>query len=218
MLEKDGIIYELLQEKDLEKTIACVTDVFTSREPLTTALGLTPDEFYPFAKLFCDKAVEDRLSYIVKDAATDEVIGFLIAEDLVQDPDFHDSYERVFQEIVKIQPLIDVVDKLEETYLENKDVKKGEVFHMFLGGINQGYQHRGIPELALEQLLNNAQRQKFMAAIIEVSGLHSQRNMLNAGFEEKCFIDYQDYTYEGKHVFAGIPKINKKCILMEKVF
>ena len=54
--------------------------------------------------------------------------------------------------------------------------------------------------------------------MIEVSGLHSQRNMLQAGFQEKFSIDYQDYIYEGKRVFAGIPKINKKCILMEKIF
>ncbi|NER25384.1 MAG: hypothetical protein F6J96_32755 [Symploca sp. SIO1C2] len=218
MLEKDGIIYELLQEKDLEKTIACVTDVFTSREPLTTALELTQDEFYPFAKMFCDKAVEDQLSYITKDAATDEVIGFLIAEDLIQEPDFQESYHRLFQELVKIQPLIDVVDKLEEKYLENKKITKGEVFHMFLGGIQQSYEHRGIPEIALEELLESAQKRNYRAAIIEVSGLHSQRNMLQAGFQEKCSIDYQDYTYEGKRVFAGLPKINKRCILMEKIF
>ena len=123
MLEKDGIIYELLQEKDVEKTLACVVDVLTSREPLTTALGLTQDEFYPFAKMFCDKAVEEQLSYIAKDAATDDVIGFLIAEDLIQAPDFKEGYHRLFKEIVKIQPLIDVVDKLEEKYLENKEKK-----------------------------------------------------------------------------------------------
>ena len=161
MLKKDGIIYELLQEKDLEKTIYCVTDVFTSREPLTTALGLTQDEFYPFAKMFCDKAVEDQLSYITKDAATDEVIGFLIAEDLIQEPDFQENYRRLFKEIVKIQPLIDMVDKLEEKYLECKEVKKGEIFHMFLGGIAQRYQHRGIPEIALEELLKEAQHRNF---------------------------------------------------------
>ncbi|NER49123.1 MAG: hypothetical protein F6J92_21000 [Symploca sp. SIO1A3] len=168
--------------------------------------------------MFCDKAVEDQLSYITKNTATDEVIGFLIAEDLIQEPDFQESYHRLFQEIVKIQPLIDVVDKLEEKYLENKKITKGEVFHMFLGGIQQSYEHRGIPEIALEELLESAQKRNYRAAIIEVSGINSQRNMLQAGFQEKFSIDYQDYTYEGKSVFAGIPKINKKCILMEKIF
>jgi len=218
MLEKDGIIYDLLQEKDLKKTIACVTDIFTGREPVITAIGLTQEEFYPFAKLFCDKAVEEQLSYIAKDATTDEVIGFLIAEDLIQPPEFQESYHSILKESIKIQIIGDLLYKLEGKYLENKNVKKGEIVHLFLGGLDRRYRHRVIHEIGIAELFKDAKRRNFLAMIVEVTGRHSQRHMLQAGFQEKFSIDYQDYTYKEKCVFAGIHKIHKKCILMEKIF
>ncbi len=49
--KKNGITYELLQEKDLEQTINCLVDVFTSSEPITTAIKINASEFYPFAEI-----------------------------------------------------------------------------------------------------------------------------------------------------------------------
>lgn len=57
MLEENEIVYEILQEKDLEQTINCLVDVFPSAEPMSRALGITPSDCYPFAEKICQKAV-----------------------------------------------------------------------------------------------------------------------------------------------------------------
>ena len=41
MSEQNGIIYQLLQERDIEQAINCLIDVFTSAEPITTALKIS---------------------------------------------------------------------------------------------------------------------------------------------------------------------------------
>ena len=44
--------------KSLEQTINCLVDVFTSAEPIFTALKITPSEYYPVAEIICQKAKE----------------------------------------------------------------------------------------------------------------------------------------------------------------
>jgi len=84
--EKKEIIYELLAIKNLEETIACIVDVFPRAEPMTKAAEITSDEFYPFAEIYCKKAIRERLSLVARDMATGNVIGFLISENLASEP------------------------------------------------------------------------------------------------------------------------------------
>ena len=82
MSKQNGIIYQLLQERDIEQAINCLIDVFTSAEPITKELKISPNEFYPFAKIICQKAVEDKLSVIAKEPVNYQVVGFIISQDL----------------------------------------------------------------------------------------------------------------------------------------
>ena len=65
--EDKGIVYEILQEKDLEKTAALISEVFSKGEPMTKSLGITAKEFHYFAEIYCKKAVRDGSSIIAKD-------------------------------------------------------------------------------------------------------------------------------------------------------
>ena len=77
MSEQNGITYQILQKPDLEQTINCLVDVFSSAEPIIKELQITPTELYPFAKIVCQKSVENGLSLIAKDPATSKVVGFI---------------------------------------------------------------------------------------------------------------------------------------------
>ncbi|NEP05506.1 MULTISPECIES: hypothetical protein [Okeania] len=82
MLEENEIVYEILQEKDLEQTINCLVDVFPSSEPMFRSLKVTSSDFYPFAETICEKAVAEGLSHIAKNSVTSEVAGFIISDNL----------------------------------------------------------------------------------------------------------------------------------------
>lgn len=211
LAEKNRIIYEIFKEEDLEQTIACIIDVFPIREPMTEALHITPDEFYSFAKIYCKKAVKDGLSVIAKDRDTGGVIGFLISEDLASEPP--KGIEMISK---KFHPIMALLNRLEEEYKKTRTVDKGEILHLFMGGVSQHYEGRNITTTLIEENLKLAKMKNFSYAIGEGTGkvvFHITRDKL--GFNEKHAIEYKSFTYKGEKVFKNI-ETSTSCILVEK--
>ena len=195
--EDKGIIYEILQEKDLEETSALIAEVFSKGEPVTKSLEITAEEFYFFAEIYCKKAVSEGLSIIAKDK--DKVIGFSISEDF--DTDQPEGIKKIDQKIVPVMALVDAIEKDIKC-----DKKEGEHrFHMFLGGIAQLYENRHIATTLIEESLKLAKIKHFTSVIVEPSGLATQHMFIDRlGFKQKLMIEYKKFLYEGKNVFKNI--------------
>ncbi len=58
--EEKGIVYEILQEKDLEETAVLLSEVFTRGEPSVRYFGITAKEYHYVAELYCRKGIEER--------------------------------------------------------------------------------------------------------------------------------------------------------------
>ena len=65
--EENRIVYEILQEKDLEETAVLISEVFTEGEPVVRYFGITAKEYHYAARLYCRKGIEEGLSIIAKD-------------------------------------------------------------------------------------------------------------------------------------------------------
>lgn len=214
MLVKDGIVYQLLESPDLEATINCMAEVFPNKEPLTTALGITIDEFYPFAELVCIQAVKEGLSHIAKDANTGKVIGFRISEDLIQEES--EENNTVINSLIKFYPIISLLKELKEEYLQDIRIKKGQVLHFIMVGVQENYRNLNIAKNLITKNLRLAQDKKFTTVICEATGVISQHNARKLGFNEIVAIEYKDYVYQELKVFEKIEP-HSKCILMEKM-
>lgn len=140
MLEENEIVYEILQEKDLEQTINCLVDVFPNAEPISIALKITSSEFYPFAEMICQKAVAEGLSHIAKDTVTSEVAGFIISESLSQDL-YAEEDQNISQ---KFKIAFQFLQELNEQYEMEKKVVNYKIFHVFLLGAREEYRGRKI--------------------------------------------------------------------------
>lgn len=211
--EKNGIIYEILQENDIEQTIACVIETFSIGEPMAKSLGITPDEYHSFAEIVCKKAVKDGLSIVAKDKATSKVIGFSISEDLVSEPP-----ERIEKINVKFHPILALLTILDEKYKKSHKVEKGQIFHLYMVGVSESCKNRNIATVLLNESLKLAKLKNFSGAIAEATGLVSQHIIRDKlGFEEKFEIEYKSFTHEGKNVFKNIMN-SHRCILLEKRF
>ncbi len=194
--EEKGIVYEILQEKDLEETITLLSEVFSRGEPVTKSLGITAKEFHYFAEIYCKKAVKDGLSIIAKDKG--KVVGFVISED------FDSAQPEGIEKIdIKVVPLMALVDEIEKDAKSNK--KEGERrFHMFLGGTDKQYEGRHIAVTLIEESMKLAKVKNFTSAIVEPSGFATQHIFNKLGFEQKNMIEYKSFLYDGKNVFKDI--------------
>ncbi len=213
MLEQDGIVYEILQSKDLASTIECMATVFPDSEPLTHCLGITKEYYYPVAEIVCQKAVEDGLSHVAKDAQTGELVGFIISEDMYIENNY---YKEKYQEFDQFLPIISLIDSLQKEYLADKNIRKGEFFYESMIGVYPKYQNRHIGRYLYAENIEYAKTKKFSRIITETTGIVTQRYCSRFGFKEIVSIDYQDYEYQGVKVFANITG-HKKCVLMEKL-
>jgi ribosomal protein S18 acetylase RimI-like enzyme len=196
--EEKGITYEILQEKDLEETVALLSNVFSNGEPVTKSLEITPKEFHYFAEIYCKKAVKEGLSVIAKDKGNNKVISFLISEDL--DTEQPEGIEKID---IKILPGMALLDALEKDMKSNKkeDVHR---FHIFLGGTVEQYKNRKIMTILFEESMKLAKIKHFTSIVAEPSGFATQHMFSKLGFEIRNMIEYKTFLYKGKNVFKNI--------------
>jgi hypothetical protein len=71
---KDGFVYDILREEDMNGAIDCIIQTFVNGEPMTKAMEITKQEFQYFAEIFCIKAVQDGVSIVVKDEKSNKVV------------------------------------------------------------------------------------------------------------------------------------------------
>ena len=214
MSKQNGIIYQLLQERDIEQAINCLIDVFTSAEPITKELKISPNEFDHFAKIICQKYVEDKFSMIAKEPVNYQVVGFIISQDLSNKLS-EEIYNNICQN-QKMNTLFQFLKELNEQYEIHKTNLISKVFSIFLLGVREEYKNKNIGNKLLEHNLKIASKEKFSLVKVEATGNKSQHIFRNYGFKDKCSIDYQNYEYQGIKIFEGI-KEHKSCILMEKL-
>ncbi len=211
--EKYEIGYAPLQEKYMEQAIECMVETFSRDEPMTKALGITPDEFRHLAGIFAEKAVHDGLSTVARDRATDRVVGFCVSEDLISE-----APEGIDKIHAKFYPIMALLSELDEIYKKSRphETGKGEVFHLFMAGVRESYRDQSIATTLIDENLNLAKLKGFSYAIAEATGPVSQHILRDKfGFAERFAVEYKSFAYEGERVFEGVDTPSA-CILMEK--
>jgi hypothetical protein len=212
-VEGIDLIYEIFQANDLDQAISCMVDTFTRHEPMTKALEITPNEFYPFASLFCRKAIKGRLSLVSKERKTGKVVAFHVADDFMAEPP--EGIERVNERFL---PILALLNELDEEYKKTNRVAEGEFLHLFMGGACGGFRNRKIVTALVERHLRLARKKNFLGVIAEVTGPISRHILVDTfAFMERARINYKSYVYNGKKVFANIED-SSECILVEKRF
>ncbi len=211
--EKKEISYEVLGTKDLEETIACMADVFPRAEPMTREVDITSDEFFPFAEIYCEKAIRERLSLVARDKATGNIIGFLISENLTSEPP--SGIETINE---KFLPIIKLLDCLDNNYKESLELNQRNILRLFMVGVDKHYEGLNLATTLIEENLKFAELKNYSRAIGEATSSVTQHILRDKlGFNEKFAIEYKSYTYKGEHVFRNM-KNTSHCILFEKSF
>ena len=194
--EERGIVYQILQKKDLEETAVLISEVFTKGEPSVRYFGITAKEYLYIAELYCKKGIEEGFSIIAKDKG--KIVAFLISEDF--DSSKPEGFEKINKKIVTDMA---IVDAIEEDAKANK--KEGERrFHIFFSGTAKEYGNRGIMTTLIDESIKLAKSKKFTNIIAEATGFATQHIFKKFGFEEKKTIEYKKFVFEGKNIYENL--------------
>jgi len=212
LLNKDGVRYEMLSEQNLFGAVRCVSHAFTSNEPMSRHLGITPEDFIVFASAYYRELIDEKLSLVAIDERSSQVIGVRISEDYCkQDEDFFvDGLSPRFT------PLFALLGELSDYFKNNHQVSPGTYAHLFMVAVADGFTRRGIAPNMYKLFLDIAMKRGYTYAVTEPTGLISQHVLLKKfGFRELHRINYHDFEFEGTYPFATI-KDHTCAMLLEK--
>ena len=210
--EDKGIVYEMLQEKDVEETASLMSEVFSRGELTVRYFKITAEEYHYFAEIYCKKAIKEGLSMVAKDKDNRKIVAFLINEDF--DSPKPDGFENLTPKVIADFALIEA---LEEDAKANK--KEGERrFHLFLGGTDKEYENRHILSTLINESMKLAKNKNFTSIIAEPTGFATQHIIKKLGFKQINSIEYKKFQFQGKYIFENLEgAVPLGIILMEKI-
>lgn len=196
-----------LKQDNLEETIDCFSDIFTG-EIMSKALKIDKDSYYPYAKINCERAI-NNLSLIAKNKEN-EVIGLMLLDDF--------SKSKYYSEEscdTRFNIMNNFFDKLHEWYLDYP-INQGEILHLAWIGVKEEYQKKGIASLLIKQINEIAINNNYQKIIAECTGVISQYICRKRNFRTIKELNYGKYKYNGKKVFKGIINPNSCKLMLKK--
>lgn len=198
---------------DLEALVRCVQRCFPAPEGevMACALGVSAADYLPYTQRVCEKAVSDGLTVAFRHGS-EEIAGFLIGEDFASAP--------VYSEMTlsyKFQPVLCLLEQLDEWYRSQNVIAPGEIFHFYMLGVDPGHARSGLGVAIAAEAERLARARGFARGVGEATGEISQRIVEKLGFSRRFGIEYSSYLFEGETVFSAITRPSH-CWLVEKSF
>ena len=199
--EYGGIVYDVFREEHRDAGIANLVQEFALNETMNRAVGLTAEEFRPFAEALCDDAVKDQLSVVATEMNTGEFIA----------PLFSQKYSNNFldgPDIPRLRPIMTLLGDL-ATMFEKAHPQSLEqrILYLNIVAIPAAHRGRGVGQFLWFASLVRGWNLGFTLAAGAVtdgpSGPNSRHCLHKMRFTKNCEISYRDFEYEGERVFAG---------------
>lgn len=208
-----GLVYHIAGEEHGE-AMARLLAVSFMHEPMSRALGLTMTELHEFVSRFIPECTANRLSVIaVSERSPGELAGAFISRDFgaplpLGVPDNFPRFE----------PIIDALMSVDEQYeAQVAGLQRGQAVNLWMVGVDGRFSRQGVAGNLFRISAQVAQDQAFERCVTECTGHFSQRAALDAGFQERACVNYKDFFFKGRPVFAAIPEPDVSVGLYERV-
>jgi len=138
----------LLDARHLEQTIDCVASIWAEGNVIARALGVTQEDYLPVARAICTKALEDELGLLLLDTTRDEVVGFSLAIDLVDELAMEEAKQQGPSPLLRrwgamlrglLQHYLDAYHRSPASPL-----RRGEVLYGNIGGVVPAIRSKGL--------------------------------------------------------------------------
>ncbi|MDD5411539.1 MAG: hypothetical protein PHF31_09015 [Methylobacter sp.] len=206
----EGVQYELFNISELDEMAMMTGKAFARYEPVTSALGISSEDFAEFVRLLGPKAVQDELTVIARDQETNQIIGAMISDDFASEPP-----EEIRRLGDNFEPVWAILDELDTQYMQGGILPKGEYLHFFLLAVDHRQTGKNVARNVVRICLENGVGKGYKTGIVEATGIVSQNIFRQSGFVDCFEIPYKTFTFQGRHAFDSIEG-HQGIILMDK--
>jgi GNAT superfamily N-acetyltransferase len=183
---------------DLAEMAAVLGKSFSSGEPMAVAAGLTQQDVEEIVKLFGPKADVEGLTIVAR-SPDGAMLGALLAQDFATPPP-----PGLDRDPPAFAPIGALLDGLDDSYRLGKSIRPREYLHLFMVGVLPEHERKKIGHALVSTALENAGRKGYRVAVTEATGKASQHIMRQHGFIDRHTVNYADFRFEEKLVFASI--------------
>ncbi|MDV2482792.1 GNAT family N-acetyltransferase [Methanoculleus sp. Wushi-C6] len=195
-------VYLPFKTADVEEAARLYTDVFIADEPTTHRHAPDPEIFLPYARRYAEFLAGKELSHIARDSRTGEIAGFIFCLDLTGDLAAEGATMAEF--LAQFRETVEMIDELEEQYIERDRIAAGTVLHVFQIGVARPYRGRGLAQAMIRHALLSARRRGFSRAVADCTGPASRRAFERCGFVQAGHLPYDSFSRNGVAFFLGI--------------
>jgi len=210
LYKAEGVQYELFNISELDEMAMMAGEAFARYEPVTSALGISSEDFAEFVRLLGPKAVQDELTVIARDQETNQIIGAMITDDFASEPP-----EEIQRLSDNFEPVWAILDELDTQYKQGRILPKGEYLHFFLLAVDHRQTGKNVARNLVRTCLENGVGKGYKTGIVEATGIVSQNIFRQFGFVDCFEIPYKTFTFQGSRVFDSIEG-HHGVILMDK--
>jgi hypothetical protein len=201
---------EELTQKHVDAASECLAKSF-AREPMIKCQGISwqtvRDNFVHVVK----KSANDGLSLVTIEQSSGKIAGVTINMDMTSEPADADV---TFDEC--LNPVFALLETLDTSVSDFEGCKAGEFFHSFMLAVDEKYSGNNLGTLQTQATFDVAIKNGYKTLVLEATGPVSQHvcaTKLNC--KVISVINYSEFEFEGKKVFAGLGK-DLTCQLMVK--
>jgi ribosomal protein S18 acetylase RimI-like enzyme len=204
------IEYGIYAAPDMPALARLLAEVFSQRDPLGVAAGLSSAELEAYVLLLCPKAAAEGLTVVARRTDTRELVGAMLTEDSASA--VPDGMERISP---KFAPIFDILDQLGTEYHANRTPHPGESLHLLLLGVAEPYTGQGVAQHLIAMCLEHGAHKGYRLAVTEATGKISQHIFRKQGFAERVRRSYLSHQFAGRAPFASVAEQGGP-ILMDK--
>ncbi|MCP2727310.1 GNAT family N-acetyltransferase [Limnofasciculus baicalensis] len=196
LTEKNGIIFETIQQQDIEATAACISNIMSKSEPITRALQISEAEFHGFAIPYCHKAVKESVSLVAKDRQTGQIVGFIISKDLMTWPP-----ERLEIPSDKFEPIFNLLEQLYRVAFKKLT---------FSPPVYPAYPYPAYPYPAYPYPAYPAYQAITMESNLVLESIYKSKNFISQGEVLHIFLLGVVKNYANKNIAKTLIEVNLK--------
>jgi hypothetical protein len=203
--EYNGIIYDVFRAEHSEDAIQNLIYEFALREKMNQAVGITIEDFIPFAQETVKYAAETGLSVVGIESNT----GKLAAPLFTWDYKHHFAHTREIPSEPKLKPIFDLLGRLSAQFETNHaDLLNKKLFYMDVLAVPSKYKGRGVGFTLWFASLVRALDLGYNIIVTSPTdgdfGPNSKHCVDKMKFKKLYEVRYQDYEYNGEKVFSSI--------------
>lgn len=196
-------LLEPLRLEDVPAAAALIVRAFLAHEPTSRCLGLVEEVLLPFTRAYCQRAAEEGLGVVAREAGTGDLLGALACLDLLEDvrdrwPELQDS--RFDAKL----PDLAFMATLEGPFTIEQGYVPGQCAHVAQVAVAEGAGGRGLAQALIGRACELARERGYSRIAAVCTTDASRRAHEKAGFQVVRTLRYDAHEYEGRRVFASL--------------